>query len=309
MRRPLIVLVAAIAALVSIGALPAAAADTSLSKIDVAGANGQKPTLDFPQPFTAGASAHRVVTKGSGEKLVKGAKVTVDYVLIDGRNGQELEASYGKTPVALDLDVKKAAPVLVDSLLGEKVGTRVLVAIAPKEGLTRNTTLQGAGVKKNDTLIFLLDVKDLHNPLARAKGAKITPPLGLPTVALGRNGKPTVTVPTTDAPTNLVVQPLIKGAGAAVAAGQTITVHYTALIWQGGKKFDSSWDRNQPSEFTIGTGQVIPGWDAGLVGQTVGSQVLLVIPPDQGYGAGGNPQAGIKGTDTLVFVVDILDAA
>ena len=58
----------------------------------------------------------------------------------------------------------------------------------------------------------------------------------------------------------------------------------------------------------IGKGSVIAGWDEGLVGQTVGSQVLLVVPPDKGYGAAGNTDAGIKGTDTLVFVVDILDA-
>jgi peptidylprolyl isomerase len=85
-------------------------------------------------------------------------------------------------------------------------------------------------------------------------------------------------------------------------------VHYTGVIWDSGKTFDSSWDRGAPVDFAIGQGQVIAGWDAGLVGQTVGSQVLLVIPPDQGYGERGQPDAGISGTDTLVFVVDILDA-
>jgi peptidylprolyl isomerase len=80
-------------------------------------------------------------------------------------------------------------------------------------------------------------------------------------------------------------------------------------VWNSGKQFDSSWDRGQPAQFAIGTGNVIAGWDTGLVGQTVGSQVLLVVPPDQGYGKDGNPQAGIKGTDTLVFVVDLLGAA
>jgi peptidylprolyl isomerase len=67
-------------------------------------------------------------------------------------------------------------------------------------------------------------------------------------------------------------------------------------------------DSGTPADFPIGTGNVIPGWDSALVGQTVGSQVLLVVPPDQGYGSKGNAQAGIAGTDTLVFVVDILDA-
>ena len=76
-----------------------------------------------------------------------------------------------------------------------------------------------------------------------------------------------------------------------------------------GRVFDSSWSRGQPAQFPIGTGQVVAGWDEGLVGQTVGSQVLIVVPPDKGYGVAGESQAGITGTDTLVFVVDILGAA
>ncbi len=93
-----------------------------------------------------------------------------------------------------------------------------------------------------------------------------------------------------------------------VESGQDLTVHYTGVIYASGEQFDSSWDRGEPSSFPIGVGGVIAGWDEGLVGQTVGSQVLLVIPPEQGYGADGNPDAGISGTDTLVFVVDILAA-
>jgi peptidylprolyl isomerase len=94
-----------------------------------------------------------------------------------------------------------------------------------------------------------------------------------------------------------------------VKSGQTVTVQYTGVIWPGGKVFDSSWVRGTPAQFPIGVGKVISGWDEALVGKTVGSEILIVVPPDKGYGAAGNAQAGIKGTDTLVFVVDILDAA
>ena len=127
-------------------------------------------------------------------------------------------------------------------------------------------------------------------------------------MTLAKNGKPAIKVPSTPAPTTLIVQPLVKGTGPVVTAGQTITVHYTGVIWDSGKQFDSSWDRGKTVDFAIGQGQVIAGWDDGLVGQTVGSQVLLVVPPDKGYGPQGQPNAGISGTDTLVFVVDILDA-
>ncbi len=178
--------------------------------------------------------------------------------------------------------------------------------MAPKEGLTANLKTQG--VKKNDTLLFVVDVKGVRTPLKRATGTSVSPPDGLPTVELGADGKPTITVPKSAPPTQLVVQPLIKGDGPVVAAGQTLTVQYTGIIYGSGKQFDSSWDRGAPADFPIGAGQVIKGWDEGLVGQTVGSQVLLVVPPDKGYGATGQSQAGIAGTDTLVFVVDILDA-
>lgn len=82
-------------------------------------------------------------------------------------------------------------------------------------------------------------------------------------------------------------------------------VNYLGQVWSG-EVFDSSFGSPSPAAFSIGTGQVIQGWDTGLVGQDVGSRVLLSIPPDLGYGAAGNPDAGISGTDTLVFVVDII---
>ena len=81
---------------------------------------------------------------------------------------------------------------------------------------------------------------------------------------------------------------------------------YVGVIAASGKEFDSSWSRSQPASFQIGAGAVIPGWDEGLVGQTEGSRVLMVIPPAKGYGAAGNAGAGISGTDTLIFVVDVL---
>ena len=126
---------------------------------------------------------------------------------------------------------------------------------------------------------------------------------------LGEDGSTTITVPEGEPPTELVVQPLIEGDGPEVEAGQTIVAHYTGIIWDSGEQFDSSWDRGEPASFPIGVGGVIAGWDEGLVGQPIGSQVLLVIPPEQGYGEAGNPDAGIEGTDTLVFVVDILGAS
>ena len=106
-------------------------------------------------------------------------------------------------------------------------------------------------------------------------------------------------------PADLVVEILHKGNGAVVQSGQTIEVNYLGETWKG-VEFDSSFRRGEPVEFPIGVGMVIAGWDEALVGKNVGDRVLISIPPHKGYGAHGMPAAGIKGSDTLVFVVDIL---
>lgn len=118
---------------------------------------------------------------------------------------------------------------------------------------------------------------------------------------------PKVNVPATAAPKALTEQTLISGTGAKVSAGDTLIANYVGETW-GAKPhvFDSSFSRGEPAGFVIGKGRVIPGWDKTLVGKRLGSRMLLTIPPADGYGAGGNSQAGITGTDTLVFVVDLV---
>jgi peptidylprolyl isomerase len=297
-------------AVTAAGATAAGAASTTgpLGKITVTGNAGEKPTVTFATPFVTSKTVHQELTTGTGAKLTKNQKITFDFIVVDGRTGKEIGSSYGSASAFAVLDKAKVAPGIVNGLVGASVGSRVLIAVAPKDGLAKGIT--GSGVKKNDTLLFLVDVKSIRTPLARATGATVTPPTGLPTVTLDGTGKPTITVPAAGvvAPTDLVVQPLVVGTGPVVTSGQTITVHYTGVIWGSGKQFDSSWDRGQPIDFAIGSGKVIKGWDEALVGQTVGSQVLLLVPPDKGYGTTGNTSAGISGTDTLVFVVDILDA-
>jgi len=138
----------------------------------------------------------------------------------------------------------------------------------------------------------------------RATGEPQEPTAGFPTVVLDDDGRPTVTVPDAEAPSELQVETLIEGDGAVVAAGDTVTVQYQGLLWADGTVFDESWQRGAPATFS--TDQVIPGFADGMIGQTVGSQSVVVIPPAEGYGEAGAPQAGISGTDTLVFVIDIL---
>ncbi len=117
--------------------------------------------------------------------------------------------------------------------------------------------------------------------------------------------KPTLAFADSVAPGELVVEVLQEGSGPVVEAGETILCNYLGQVWDG-NVFDNSYDRGQPLEFQVGVGMVIAGWDQGLVGQRVGSRILLSIPSDLGYGDRGVPQAGIRGGDTLVFVTDIV---
>ena len=127
----------------------------------------------------------------------------------------------------------------------------------------------------------------------------------LPQATGGFGEKPEITFPAGDAPEGLQVKVLVQGDGQEVAAGDNIVVHYLGQSWGGGV-FDNSYDRGATIDFPIGLGAVIGGWDQGLVGQLVGSRVLLSIPPELGYGQRGVPQAGIGPGATLVFVVDIV---
>lgn len=141
----------------------------------------------------------------------------------------------------------------------------------------------------------------------RAAGEQVTDlPSGLPTVTLDdATGKPSIDVSTyTDHGDQLVAQPLIKGSGDTVQDGQSVTVNYTGWLTDG-TQFDSSWDNGSPATFSLN--QVVTGFKNGLVGQTVGSQVLLIVPPDQGYGS--QAVSSIPANSTLIFVVDILAAS
>lgn len=117
--------------------------------------------------------------------------------------------------------------------------------------------------------------------------------------------KPEVTIPAGDPPADLVVEDLAEGDGPEAGAGNDVSVHYVGVSWSNGRQFDSSWDRGEEFQFSLGAGQVIQGWDQGVAGMRLGGRRRITIPPHLGYGPRG---AGgvIKGNETLVFVVDLL---
>ena len=126
------------------------------------------------------------------------------------------------------------------------------------------------------------------------------------TTAAGSSEKPTVEVPDGPPPDKLEVKDLKVGTGPAAKSGDDLSVNYVGVLYDGGDEFDNSYDRGQAFDFKLGGGNVIQGWDEGLVGMKKGGQRQLIIPPDLAYGAQGQPPT-IPPNATLVFVIDLLD--
>jgi peptidylprolyl isomerase len=119
--------------------------------------------------------------------------------------------------------------------------------------------------------------------------------------------EPKVKPPTGAAPSKLTIKDLIKGSGPVASAGESLTVNYVGVLYNGGKVFDASWKRSEPFTFTLGKGMVIPGWDVGVAGMHVGGRRELIIPAALAYGVRGSPPA-IPPNAPLVFVIDLLSA-
>jgi FKBP-type peptidyl-prolyl cis-trans isomerase len=129
--------------------------------------------------------------------------------------------------------------------------------------------------------------------------------MSLPQITRTASGAPVPNFDGAEVPEGLAVEVLEAGTGAPVVEGQSITVHYSGWLWNG-TEFDSSWGRGEPISFVIARGSLIAGWVDGIVGQPVGSKLLLVVPPESGYGS--RPMGPIPANSTLVFAVDVLDA-
>ena len=117
--------------------------------------------------------------------------------------------------------------------------------------------------------------------------------------------KPEIDFPGDTPPAELVVEDITVGDGATVEAGDIIKAHYVGVSWSTGEEFDASWNRGTPLPLTVGVGQVIAGWDQGLLGMKVGGRRRLEIPPHLGYGARGAGSA-IGPNETLIFVCDLV---
>jgi peptidylprolyl isomerase len=280
--------------------------------VAVSGAFGVAPTVKIPASKASSSLAIKTVIKGTGPVLGATDSFVGNYaVYIWSGTTNKLALSTFRTgsPQVLAADVGLTG--LKKALTGERMGSRVLAVLPPKDayGSAGNSQI---GVTPTDTIVFVVDLIKAFSGTAAASGTHVSNGGGgLPTVtASGPGIAPTVKIPSAKPPAKLVVKTLIRGSGPPTAKGETVVTQYVGVNWRTGKTFDSSWSRKQPFGFTLDAtpAQIIPAWDKGLLGVPVGSRVMLIVPPADGYGKAGNATAKIKGTDTLVFVVDIVGA-
>ena len=277
---------------------------------------GVKPNIQVPAGQPDGKLGVKVKIPGDGPKITDGSLLVVQFTAKLWRGGTDLGSSYdpGQHPVMEVEGQGQMLPGWEQGLKGQAAGSRVELTVPPALGFGAKGSTDGkVTITGTDTIIFDMDIIGVYpSPQADIPGgAGVLNDPTLPAVATTVGATdPAVTIPAgKQPPSGGACRLVIVGKGPQVKKGQTVVVQYEGLVWRTGQIFDSSFSKSkQVFPVQIGVGNVVKGWDENLVGQPVGSRVLLVVPPDKGYGSQGQPSAGIQGTDTMVFVVDILDA-
>ncbi|WP_244632540.1 FKBP-type peptidyl-prolyl cis-trans isomerase [Microbacterium sp. Se63.02b] len=231
-----------------------------------------------------------VVSEGDGEEVYVNDLVSVEYQIVDATTNEVVDSSArgedGLLPVLLDTN---QSSLFVAALECEPVGSRIVLSL-PGSAL---------GEGQNNVVVYAQAVEHLPEV---ATGTPVDPTPGMPTVELDDKGAPTVTIPDGDAPAETKVAVLKQGDGPTVGSGDLVVVQYLGVKWSDGTEFDSSWSRDAaPAQFQ--TTGVVAGFQKALEGQKVGSQVVVVMPPSDGYGASEGHELQ---KESLVFVVDIL---
>ena len=268
--------------------------------IDVSTDVGTAPTVDFEAGVHADETERRVVVQGDGDDVEAGVTVEVAYAVYNGSTGELLE-EYGWNDgedLTFAADPSQQLLGFAKTIGCLPVGTRV-VGVVPPDDAFGEEGLEDLGVGPDDDLVVVFDIEGV--PPTRAWGADQPAPEGLPTVTLDDDGAPSVEIPETDAPAEFQLGVLKLGDGQVVPEGATVTLQYHGVSWDTGEVFDESW----PSPTALSLAQVVPGFAQAIAGQTVGSQVIAVLPPDLAYGQEGESTSALAG-QTLVFVIDIL---
>lgn len=292
---------------------------TDTGKVTVSGAFGAVPKVTYDGVVSREKTQVKVLHAGEGAVIKDGDVATVKYYIGNGFNGKKAFSSFDlKAPKSM-LTVKKGEVLgaFSKAIVGHKVGSRVEVIAAPSDGWGTAGGNAQLSIGNHDTTVFVIDIVD--RVLDAPDGADQTLPAWAPKVVDGKltpslDWKGAAASPGSQLRTVYVK----KGTGPKIAKGNQVAMRYYGQVW-GGKieSFDNNYSAPFPGimdpqtqqygPFTI-PGQLIKGWNEGLVGVPVGSRVLLVVPPAYGYGAKGQGDK-IPGNATLAFVIDVLGVA
>lgn len=256
--------------------------------LTVAGDFESKVDVTLPDAYAPAELQRTTLIEGSGEQVQAGDVLKANFTLVDAASGEVQLQSIDSAPDGMDTLIS-SQQIFGASLQCATIGSRTVSSFP-------------AGALGEGSPAFVLIADAIEELPTRAEGAEVAPVDGMPTVTFADNGAPTITVPGTPAPAETRVENLRKGTGDVINPGDTVIVQYTGVLYDGGTVFDSSWDRGEPAQFA--TTGVVPGFKKALEGQTVGSQVVAVIPAVDGYG--DQASGSIPANSALVFVVDIL---
>lgn len=281
---------------IALAALTGCTSSSTIPNLTITGGIGDPVTFESGYPIEGLGDSVELVEQGDApaadatQLLVRltafngldGASLGVEGALIDTATADQASAWVKKIVETTGYDQRAVVVGTVEAMLGPGAGAQLQM-------------------QDSDPLVLVADVMPQFAPVAEGE---VTPlPAGFPTVTTDADGVPSVTLPSSPPTGELLIADSIVGTGEDVREGDYVVLQYQGTNWNTGSIFDSSWARGAPSG--LSTEQVVQGFKKALVGQKVGSQVVAVIPPAEGYGDAGNPP-NISGTDTIVFVIDIL---
>jgi peptidylprolyl isomerase len=277
----------------------------ALEGLEVTGEFGEQPKVKIDGLDVDKIQSSEVI-EGDGAEVTQDSYVNYRFSMVNA-DGKEVQGNY-KEEEPSELVVAQLTEALRDKVVGSHIGSRVVIALPVTElaGPEGNPQM---GLDPKDDMVLVFDmIEEGEPPLEGPEGKEVDPPAAAPKV---QGDEEAVTgIDFSDAPAKapkkLQVIPLINGTGPKVEQGDNVTVDYYGAVWGNEKEpFDESYSRGTPATFGLTPGGLIDGWVQGLEGVKVGSRVMLVIPPELGYGEQGSGEK-IPGNSTLVFVIDVL---
>jgi FKBP-type peptidyl-prolyl cis-trans isomerase len=250
---------------------------------------GEAPNATFETPAETDELQRSILIEGEGDATEPGDQIDAIITMYSSTSGEQLASSPASFEIGGDY-----YPAFLAAIDCVPIGTRT-VTVAPAADAYGEEGNSSIGVEPGEAIVIVADITGLTEQATTSEWTE-----NVPEVTFNGDESPTVVIPDTEPSTELLLKVLEEGDGETVEAGDQVTVKYQGLNWETKEIFDQSYP-GEPA--TFGTDQVIPGFGAALVGQKVGTKLIVTIPPEFGYGA--DPAAHQLGGQTLVFVVEI----